>query len=157
MRTKLFLIDITFIGINFWYYFSPTFITVIKTGTERCHSTTHILLRTWFTLNQVNNQIATSVQNPFSNVKRFTFIFILKSIGFLNSRTNWHVDLQGALLYEDDPHLILALTKGSLSDLGFLQPIIGRLSRKTLRCSLLGIKRMCASWRTFWKFLIGGR
>ena len=28
---------------------------------ERCN-TTHILLRTWFTLNEINNQIATTVQ-----------------------------------------------------------------------------------------------
>ena len=69
----------------------------------------------------------------------------------------WHLDLQqGALLlYEDDSHLILAVIKWSLSNLDFLQPIIGGLSPKTLQCSLLDVKRIRVSLRTFWKFVIG--
>ena len=74
-----------FFDINFWHFSSPAFI-IIKTGTEWCNSTTQILLRTWFTLNQLNNHIASAVQNPFSNVKRFTFILVLKSVSFINER-----------------------------------------------------------------------
>ena len=84
---KLFLINITFIVINVWYFSSPSFI-IIKRGTEWCNSTTHILLTILFTLNQINNQIAIAAQNLFFNVKRFTFILLLKSIDFLNKRTN---------------------------------------------------------------------
>ena len=86
VTVKLFLIGITFLGINFWHFSSPTFI-IIRTATERCNRTT-LLLRTWFTLNYVHNQIGTTVQNPFSNVKCFTFILVLESFSFLNKRTN---------------------------------------------------------------------
>ena len=60
----------------------------------------------------------------------------------------WHLELQqgGFLLSEYDSTLILALTKWSLSNLGFLKSIIGGLSPKTLRHSLLGVKRMHASY-----------
>ena len=77
------------------------------------NSTTHMLLATWSTFSQVNHQIGTAVQNPFSNVKCFTFILVLKSFSFLNKRTNLASRLQqGALLlFEDGSHFILALTK----------------------------------------------
>ena len=127
---------ITFIGMNFWYFSSPFFI-ILKMSMERCNSTTHIPLRTWFRLNQVNNQTATTVQNPFSNVKRLSFILAMKSWKVLVSSMKeqiWYLDLQqGAfLLSEDDSHLILALTKWSLNDFCFLPPIKGGLSSKPL-------------------------
>ena len=40
-RSALLRLHDTFLGINFWHFSSPTFI-IIRTATERCHSTTHI-------------------------------------------------------------------------------------------------------------------
>ena len=152
---KLFSIDVAFLGINFWPFSRPAFI-IIKTAIERCNSTTHILLRTWFKLNQVNNQIGTTVQNPFTNVKCFTFILVLKNVSFLNKMKNLgsRPTTRHTFIIWRWFILFLVLTKWFLSDLGFLQPIIGGSSPKTLRVSLLGVKRMCISLRTFWKFLI---
>ena len=72
---KFLLLDIKFLGINFLHFSTPTFIT-IKTAAELCKNTTNIILRARFTLNQISNQSGTTVQNPFTNVKCFTFILV---------------------------------------------------------------------------------
>ena len=97
---------------------SPTFI-IIKTGMERCNSTTHMLLRTWFTLNQVTTKSLLQFKSPFL-MSDFSLLS-LQNVSLLNKRTNLasKSTTRRTFIIWRWFTFNLALTRWSLSDMVF--------------------------------------